>query len=206
MVEAQTFLSPVQVTHKQYEALRAYYVDGLSATEAAQRFGYTVSSFYSLHLENNWSGTRHQALSSILAVLAQDPDSGIITYADTNIRHDKKNQVVLEFLDFYSTDNSTELKYLVFDSKFTTYENLRQLDEKEVKFITIRRRGERIIQELESLPTSAWKTLRVPKAWLSLPPSQDLRTALESQRLRPDAASNCHLQLWSVKASTNHYQ
>jgi hypothetical protein len=30
MVEAQTFLSPVQVTHKQYEALRAYYVDGLS--------------------------------------------------------------------------------------------------------------------------------------------------------------------------------
>ncbi len=47
------------------------------------------------HLENNWSGTRHQALSSILAVLAQDPDSGIITYGDTNIRHDKKNQVVM---------------------------------------------------------------------------------------------------------------
>ena len=114
------------------------------------------------HLENNWSGTRHQALSSILAVLAQDPDSGIITYSDTNIRHEDKNQVVLEFLDFYSTDNSTELKYLVFDSKFTTYGNLRKLDEKEVKFITIRRRGDRIIQELESLPASAWKTLRVP--------------------------------------------
>ena len=48
MVDAQTFLSPVQVTHKQYEALRAYYVDGLSAALAAQRFGYTVSSFYSL--------------------------------------------------------------------------------------------------------------------------------------------------------------
>ena len=48
MVDAQTFLSPVEVTHKQYEALRAYYVDGLSATDAAQRFGYTVSSFYSL--------------------------------------------------------------------------------------------------------------------------------------------------------------
>lgn len=29
MVDAQTFLSPVEVTHKQYEALRAYYVDGL---------------------------------------------------------------------------------------------------------------------------------------------------------------------------------
>ncbi len=116
----------------------------------------------SSHLEKNWSGNRHQALSSILAVLAQDPDSGIITYSDTNVRHESKNQVVLEFLDFYGTDNSTELKYLVFDSKFTTYENLRQLDEKGVKFITIRRRGERIIKELESLSASAWKTLRVP--------------------------------------------
>lgn len=31
------------------------------------------------HLENNWSGTRHQALSSILAALSHDPESGIIT-------------------------------------------------------------------------------------------------------------------------------
>ncbi len=61
------------------------------------------------HLENNWSGTRHKALPSILAVLAQDPDTGIITYGDTNVRHDNKNEVILEFLDFYS-----ELKFSVF--------------------------------------------------------------------------------------------
>ncbi len=73
------------------------------------------------HLENNWSGTRHLALTSILAVLAQDPDSGIITYGDTSVRHANKNQVVLEFLDFYWTSKSTALRYLVFDSKFTTY-------------------------------------------------------------------------------------
>ncbi len=147
----------------------------------------------SSHLEKNWSGTRHQALSSILAVLAQDPDSGIITYSDTNVRHESKNQVVLEFLDFYGTDNSTELKYLVFDSKFTNYENLRQLDEKGVKFITIRRRGSRIIKELESLSASAWKTLRVPKAWFWFPSSQGLRTAPDPKRLWPATASNCHL-------------
>ena len=29
-----------------------------------------------VHLENNWSGTRHQALTSILAAIAEDPDSG----------------------------------------------------------------------------------------------------------------------------------
>ncbi len=35
-------------THKQYEALRAYYVEELSAAEVADRFGYTKSAFYSL--------------------------------------------------------------------------------------------------------------------------------------------------------------
>ena len=94
------------------------------------------------HLENNWSGTRNKALASISAVLAQDPDSGIITYGDTNIRHKHKNEVAVEFLDFYKTKGKHKLKYLVFDSKFTTYENLAKLGE-EIKFLTIRRRGKK---------------------------------------------------------------
>ena len=64
MLEAQTFLSPMQVTHKQYEALRAYYVDGLSAAEAAKGFGYTVSSFYSLlHQVRSYCGNDPEAFA-----------------------------------------------------------------------------------------------------------------------------------------------
>lgn len=114
------------------------------------------------NLEKNWSSTRQRQLTSILAALAQDPDSGIISYGDTTVRHENKNQVVLEFLDFYSTSSQTDVKYLVFDSKFTTYEQLRQLDEQGIKFITIRRRGSRIVQDLNALNKSQWKKLRVP--------------------------------------------
>jgi transposase len=39
------FLQPANSTHRQYEALRAYYVDGFSSKEAAKRFGYTEGSF-----------------------------------------------------------------------------------------------------------------------------------------------------------------
>lgn len=39
------FLEPTNSTHRQYEALRAYYVEGLSSAEAARRFGYTPGSF-----------------------------------------------------------------------------------------------------------------------------------------------------------------
>ena len=115
------------------------------------------------HLENNWSGTRNKGLASMLSVLAQDPESGIITYADTTIRHDNKSAVAVEFLDFYKSNGNDDLKYLVFDSKFTTYENLSKLS-KDIKFLTIRRRGKKIVKELESKPVSAWKRIRVPMA------------------------------------------
>jgi hypothetical protein len=117
-------------------------------------------------LENNWSGKRNKALSSMLAVLAQEPDSGIIDYTDSNIRHSNEPEVVLEFLDFYRDGNpkDTSLKYIVFDSKFTPYKNLRRLDSKDLKFITIRNRGKKIVERLDNLPSTSWKRIRVMNA------------------------------------------
>jgi hypothetical protein len=42
---AQIFLVPKNSLHRQYEALRAFFVEGLPSTQAAQRFGYTPGSF-----------------------------------------------------------------------------------------------------------------------------------------------------------------
>jgi len=42
---ARFFLQPSNSTHRQYEALRAYFVQGLPSKEAAKRFGYTEGSF-----------------------------------------------------------------------------------------------------------------------------------------------------------------
>jgi hypothetical protein len=41
----QVFLEPTNSTHRQYEALHAFFVDGLPSAEAARRFGYTPGSF-----------------------------------------------------------------------------------------------------------------------------------------------------------------
>lgn len=115
----------------------------------------------SAHLENNWSGKRNQALPSILAALSHDPESGIITYGNTNVRHKNESEIVLEFIDFYRIGEPSNLRYLVFDSKFTTYENLKRLDDKGIKFITIRRRGKKIVDTLENIPQGQWKKIRV---------------------------------------------
>lgn len=114
------------------------------------------------HLENNWSGKRNKALQSIQAAISHDPESGIITYGDTTIRHDDNADVVVEFLDFYKAAGGADLKYLVFDSKFTTYQNLSKLDDKEVKFITIRRRSQKMIEYINNQPKENWRKIRIP--------------------------------------------
>src|SRR5262249_55401542 len=42
---AHCFLEPSNSTHRQYEALRAFFVEGLPSAQAAARFGYTPGSF-----------------------------------------------------------------------------------------------------------------------------------------------------------------
>ena len=43
--EGKRFLDPSHSYHRRYEALRAYFVEGLSSTEVSRRFGYTPRSF-----------------------------------------------------------------------------------------------------------------------------------------------------------------
>ena len=45
---AQVFLVPQNSTHRQYEALRAYFVDRVPGPEVARRFGYTRGSLHQL--------------------------------------------------------------------------------------------------------------------------------------------------------------
>jgi hypothetical protein len=42
---AKRFIEPANSTQRQYEALRAFFVDGLSSAQSAARFGYTPGSF-----------------------------------------------------------------------------------------------------------------------------------------------------------------
>ena len=41
------FINCINPNHKKYEALRAYFIDGLSATEVAAKFHYQLSTVYS---------------------------------------------------------------------------------------------------------------------------------------------------------------
>ena len=62
---AKVFIEPSNTTHRQYEALRAFFVDGLTGKEAARRFGYTEGSFRVLAHQFRQNPDREFFLSSM---------------------------------------------------------------------------------------------------------------------------------------------
>ena len=112
-------------------------------------------------LEKNWLGKRRVALKSILALVAQDPDTGILPYSNAEIRHQTKSDEVLHFVDFWRETSQEPLKCPIFDSKFTTYENLSKLNMSGIKFITLRRRGKKLVNQVTQIPSSSWQTVKM---------------------------------------------
>ena len=117
------------------------------------------------------------------AMLAQDAATGIICYGRVGGTHPEQNEEVLPFLDVYRSEKrvANPLRYVVFDSPFTSYENRSRLDDDGVFFLTIRRRGKQMIDRIAQLPKTAWKTIRVER---SAHQKQTLRVHDESVFLR----------------------
>ena len=117
-------------------------------------------------LEKNWCGARSRAMKSILSLIVQCPQSGMINYTDAELKHNTQNDAVLDFVDFWKVGKGVAPKMLIFDSKFTTYENLNKLnaDKEQIKFLTIRRRGKKLIEQVNAIPEDQWQTLQIERA------------------------------------------
>ncbi len=114
-------------------------------------------------LEKNWSGSKSKVIKSVLAAIVQNPSSGIISYTDAEVKHRNQNDVVLEFVDFWREGHGIAPKMLIFDSKFTTYENLSRLNKSpdNIKFLTIRRRGKKLTKEILNIKEEDWKVVQI---------------------------------------------
>jgi hypothetical protein len=136
-------------------------------------------------LENNWKGNQHQSLKSVLAFLAQDPDSGILTYGNAEVKHRDQNDEVLTFVDFWKeTHRDQPLKCLIFDARLTTYENLSRLNRDGIKFITLRRRGKNLVDNVGHLAADQWHTVSIdhPKRKYQKPRVHDSKISLSGYK------------------------
>lgn len=116
-------------------------------------------------LENNWNGNRGKTMKSVLSLIVQDPNSGLLSYTDAEVRHENQENAILEFVDFWREARGESPKMLIFDSKLTVYENLNKLnnDADKIKFITLRRRGKRILEYASSIAEEKWQKVKIER-------------------------------------------
>lgn len=114
-------------------------------------------------LEKNWSGNKHKSIKGVLALLAQDSESGVLCYGDAEVKKKSSKCEVLQFIDFWRDGQKQDLKCLIFDSKFTTLENLKKIDQENIKFITIRQRHPNIVSEYKGENKKRWTPVTIDK-------------------------------------------
>jgi len=110
--------------------------------------------------EEHWAGARGKRMKGALTLFAQDAQTKLILYTAADIQREEADDQVLAFLSFWRRVRRGVKPTFVFDSKFTTYANLSRLAAKGVKFITLRRRGHKLIGGLEQL--RPWQRITIP--------------------------------------------
>jgi transposase len=121
-------------------------------------------------LENHWAGARGKTMKGALCLFAQDAESKLMLYTASDIRRNETDDQVLSFLSFWKGVRRGVAPTLVFDSRFTTYRKLSELNASGVKFITLRRRGKHQLSGVDRL--TDWKRIHIPHAKRKFPNPQ----------------------------------
>lgn len=115
-------------------------------------------------MDKNWVGSKHQSMKSALTFFAQDGESRMLIYENTDIDRKEASAEIKNFVDHWLRIRGVIDQTLVFDSKLTTYDKLEELDEDGVKFITLRRKGKNLIKDANMRPEKEWVEVDLKKA------------------------------------------
>ena len=109
-------------------------------------------------LENHYVPMRGKAVPSILTFFAQAVKSRLLCYSDATIVREQAAGQLLKFVEFCQLILGADPVWVYFDSRLTTYAEMNRLNARgKTSFITIRRRGSRILRGLANQPNSAWR-------------------------------------------------
>jgi hypothetical protein len=97
---AQVFLTPQNATHRQYEALRAYFVEQLPGPAVARRFGYTNGSLHQLIHQ-----FRRQSLRQFFVAPPRPGVKALDTVRQRIIQLRKQNQSIYDISEALKTEN-----------------------------------------------------------------------------------------------------
>lgn len=113
-------------------------------------------------LQKHYVSKRSRSQKGVLVFLARDAEQRVMCYSNAHIPKSEQADEILRFVDFWKQQTGQVPQELVFDSRLTTYANMRKLEDLNIRFLTLRRRTRAVLAEIYARPNSAWRrvTLR----------------------------------------------
>lgn len=114
-------------------------------------------------LEEHYVPRRSQRTRAVLTFFAQDGRHATLCYANTDINKAEQAHEIIRFCEFWQASSGQQPGLLVFDSTLTTHAKLAELDDRGIGFITLRRRGGTLMDQVAKLPADAWQPVRLER-------------------------------------------
>ena len=134
-----------------------------------------------------------KSLKGANTVFAQDADTNAILYTRADILRREESQEVLKFVEYWKSVKSEKGEIdetLVFDCKFTAYKVLDQLQDRNIKFITLRKRYAKLVEDTLRLPKDVWEKME-----LSIPKRKHKKVSVYESEALPSGCKNAFRQI-----------
>jgi hypothetical protein len=112
-------------------------------------------------VEEHYVSERSRSQKGVLAFLAQDAEARVFCYANSELRKDQRDDEILRFVDFWERRTGRLPEELIFDCTLTTCAKLSELNRRGIRFITLRRRTPKLLEEIARTPMSAWRRVEL---------------------------------------------
>lgn len=110
-------------------------------------------------LEKHYVPTRSQRARSVLTFFAQDSGTHNLVYANADLTKANQAREVIAFCDHWKHVSGDNPAMLIMDQKVTTQPVLAELDERGIKFLTLRMRSPALVKQINALAPSDFKTI-----------------------------------------------
>jgi len=114
-------------------------------------------------LEKHYVPTRSQRSRSVLTFFAQDTGNCNLVYANADLTKASQNREVIAFCDHWKQVSGADPTMLIME-KVTTQPILGELDDRGVKFATLRMRSPALMKHINALTSSDFKQITISRA------------------------------------------
>ena len=136
-------------------------------------------------LEKHYVPTRSQRARSVLTFFAQDSGTHNLVYASADLAKATQHREVITFCDHWKQASGSDPHMLIMDQRVTTQAVLGELDERGVKFATLRMRSPARMKQISALTARDFKTITLDR-----PGRHNKPKVAESAAVKPPPSSS----------------